>query len=76
MQQLKFFHCDRHIQPFECREQVKVWDLNVESNPNWILKSHVNDCLYHGGERSLRISIVEIKTYEEVYTGQMVIFSN
>ena len=57
--------------PFECGEQVNVWDLNVESSPNWILKNHVNDCLYQGGESSLRRSIVEIKTYEELYTGQI-----
>ena len=28
---------------YECRDQVKVWDLNIESRPKWILKKHMND---------------------------------
>ena len=57
--------------PYKCRDQVKVWDLNVESDPHWILKNIVNDCLYQSNEDSLRRIIVEIKTYEDEFTGQM-----
>ena len=57
---------------YECRNQVKVLDMNIETNPKWILKNIMNECLYQGGENSLRRTLVEIKTFEEVFTGQIV----
>ena len=45
--------------------------MNVESGSDWILKNIVNHCLYQGGENSRRITTREIKTYDEVFTGQM-----
>jgi hypothetical protein len=38
----------------------------------WRLKNHLNDALYHGGDMALRRSIVEIKSYEEYVTGNLV----
>ena len=38
----------------------------------WRLKNHLNDALYHGGDMALRRSIVEIKSYEEYVTSNLV----
>ena len=60
--------------PYEgCREEVVVvHDLNVEALPNWLLKNSLSDCVYQNDENSLRRSMTEIKTYEEVCTGKTV----
>ena len=53
---------------------MMLWDLDVEKNPDWTLKSHLKDCFYEGGDMSsLSRHIVEIKNYEDVYTGNMVV---
>ena len=53
---------------------MMLWDLDIEKNPGWTLKSHLKDCFYEGGDMSsLSRYIVEIKTYEDVYTGNMVV---
>ena len=49
-----------------------VHDLNVEASPNWLLKNSLSDCVYQGGENSLRRNMTEIKPYKEVYTEKMV----
>ena len=43
--------------------------MNVEASPNWLLKNSLSDCAYQNNEKSLRRNMTEIKTYEEVYTG-------
>ena len=58
--------------PYEGREKLKIWNLDIENDPGWMLKSHLNDALYHGGDMGLKRSIVEIKTYEEFITGNQV----
>jgi hypothetical protein len=58
--------------PYEGREKLKIWNLDVENDPGWMLKNHLNDALYHGGDMALRRSIVEIKSYEEYVTGNLV----
>ena len=56
-----------------CRDEaVVVHNLNVEISPIWLLKNSLSDCVYQGGENSLRRNMTERKTYEEVYTGKMV----
>ena len=57
--------------PYEGREKLKIWNLDVENDPGWRLKNHLNDALYHGGDMALRRSIVEIKSYEEYVTGNL-----
>ena len=58
--------------PYEGREKMKIWNLDIENDPGWMLKNHLNDALYHGGDMSLKRSIVEIKSYEEFVTGNQV----
>ena len=60
--------------PYEsCRDQVVVvHDMKLEASPNWLLKNSLSDCAYQNDENSLRRSMTEIKTYEEVYTGKTV----
>ena len=60
--------------PYEGREKLKIWNLDIEKDPGWMLKSYLNDALYHGGDgdMSLKRSIVEIKSYEEFVTGNQV----
>ena len=58
--------------PYEGREKLKIWNLDIEKDPGWMLKSHLNDALYHGCDMGLKRSIVEIKTYEEFITGNQV----
>ena len=53
-------------------EVVVVHDMNVEASPIWLLKNSLPDCVYQNDENSLRGSMTEIKTYEEVYTGKTV----
>jgi hypothetical protein len=40
--------------PYEGREKLKIWNLDVENDPGWRLKNHLNDALYHGGDMALR----------------------
>ena len=45
--------------PYEGKEKLKIWNLDVENDPGWMLRNHPNDALHHGGDMSLRRSIVE-----------------
>ena len=61
------------FRPYEGhRDTVVVHDMNVEASPNWLLKNSLPNCVYQNDENSLRGSMTEIKTYEEVYTGKTV----
>ena len=51
---------------------VVVRDLDMEALPNWHLKNSLSNCVYQNDENSLRRSITEIKTYEEVCTVKTV----
>ena len=75
-EQVKAWHknLETNLNLKNTRGDQDLWDHTVESSLNWILKNHVNDCLYQGVETSLRRSLVEVKNYKEMYTGQMVRF--
>ena len=54
------------------RDVVTVYDINVESLANWIMKNTLSDCVFQTDENSLRRSLTEIKTFEEMFTGRPV----
>ena len=49
-----------------------VFNMNVESMPNWNMKNTLSDCVFQTDENSLRRSLTEIKNYEEIFTGRTV----
>ena len=51
---------------------VTVFNMNVESMPNWNMKNTLSDCVFQTDENSLRRSLTEIKNYEEIFTGRTV----
>ena len=57
---------------YEGKEKLKIWNLDIENDPVWMLKNHLKDVLYRGGDMSLKRSNVEIKSYEEFVTGNQV----
>ena len=62
------------FRPYESRRDdiVTVYDINVESLANWIMKNSLSDWVFQTDENSLRRSLTEIKTFEEMFTGRPV----
>ena len=53
------------FRPYESRRDdiVTVYDINVESLANWIMKNTLSDSVFQTDENSLRRSLTEIKTF-------------